>query len=147
LGVSNDIKESKERKVFLREYKALKNPAKINDTLSIFVKSAWLESAWRYSGSEAEKAEIINDKSTQIKIITNNTLEQFNRKWQIQKLDFSEESFYKGYLNSIVGTFSSIPKNDTLTFKIYKGNTPQEMISQNYLGKIILIKTKQIQRN
>ena len=53
-GVSKDIKDSKKRNVFISEYIVNPNPYKINDTLQITVKEAWLEKQWIYGKKEIE---------------------------------------------------------------------------------------------
>ncbi len=140
LGVSNSSQESIEKNIFINNYKPITNPTIINDTLSILIESAWLENSWRYAGKEAETAEIINDNSYQIKIITNSKgIKGFNTNWQIEKLSNSEGSFYQGYLNSIVGTFSTKPETDTLVLKILKGNEFDKE-AKKILGEVILVK-------
>jgi len=141
LGVSNSVDEAIQKQVFIQEYKSLQNPSIINDSLSVYVESAWLESVWRYAGKEAQDAEIEKDSSCQLIIISNDeSLKGFNENWQIEKLDFSKDYFYPGYLNSIVGTFNSIPKNDTLILKLFRNRNPKEITKKNYLGKIKLVR-------
>ncbi len=144
LGVSNSFQESIENNIFINEYKPITNPTIINDTLSILVQSAWLENRWRYAGKEAEIAEIIDDNSCQMKIITNSEgIKGYNTNWQIEKLSISDGSFYQGYLNSIVGSFSTKPETDTLVLKILKGND-FEKGARNILGKLILVKQRNV---
>ncbi|MFC6096445.1 hypothetical protein ACFPVY_07275 [Flavobacterium qiangtangense] len=137
-GVSNSKAESIQKSVFLQNYKPITNPVKINDTLSLIIESAWTERKWRYAGYQAEKAEIEDGNSCQIKIITSN-LNGFNETWQMDRLKLSDGYFYEGYLNSIVGDFISIPK-DTLTLKIHSGENPKEISTANFLGEIKLIR-------
>ena len=49
-GMSKSIEESKVRGVFISKYAVPDNPQKINDTLSIYVKQAWLEKLWYHTG-------------------------------------------------------------------------------------------------
>ncbi len=137
LGVSNSVAESVEKKVFIKKYKPLHNPTIINDTMSFFVQSAWLEYSWRYAGEEGEKADIEKDSSIQLKIILDEkSLKGFPNKWHIRNND-NASAFYGGYLNSIVSRFNN-NENDTLKFKIFQGEYQTHSLNAKYLGEIIL---------
>lgn len=49
-GMSNTISESKKLGVFICEYKTPYNPYKINDSISLTVKRAWVEKKFYYEG-------------------------------------------------------------------------------------------------
>lgn len=137
LGVSIDILESQKRGVFIQEYKPMSNPIKINDTLTINIKSAWLEYTWRYEGSENEKAKIINKKSCQIIIVTDDkSLREYNDNWIIG--DKNDNTFYRGYNCNIIMQLTNFNDQDTLALKIVKGRN----LAKPFLviGKFHLIK-------
>lgn len=140
MGISNSINESVKKEIFIQQYKPLQNPTKINDTISIFIESAWLEYSWRYEGENAEKAEIEKDSSCQLKIITNKkSLNGFNKNWHVKSLKSLNVYLYEGYLNSLKGDFQNKPKGDTLELKIYNGKISNKS-NENLLGNLILVK-------
>jgi hypothetical protein len=81
-GVSNDIEESKERGVFVCELHSLSNPYRINDTLSINIKSAWLEKSWRY-GVEVSETVVISDIYQLVIDSDKQSIVDFPKRWQI----------------------------------------------------------------
>lgn len=100
LGVSLDILESQKKGVFIQEYKPVSNPLKINDSLILNIKSAWLEYTWRYEGSENEKARIVNKNDCQIIIVTDDkSLKGYNNNWLIG--DANDSMFYGGTITTL----------------------------------------------
>ncbi|HET6227970.1 MAG TPA: hypothetical protein VFF27_16925 [Bacteroidia bacterium] len=53
-GISMNINESKRRHAFIAKYEVSPNPYKINDSIRITVKEAWLEKHWAYGKNENE---------------------------------------------------------------------------------------------
>jgi ADP-glucose pyrophosphorylase len=134
--VSNSVAESVEKKVLIKKLKTLHNPITINDSMSLFVQSAWLEYSWRYAGEEAEKAEIEQDSSVQIIIILDEkSLKEFNFKWHIRNIDNSS-AFYGANSNLIVSRFNNI-ENDSLKFNIFQGKFQAYSVNENFLGEVI----------
>lgn len=137
IGVSNDIKESKKRNVFISEYTCSPNPYKINDTLQITIKEAWVEHRWFHSLKEEETL-IDTDGDYQLCINTNEKdLIGVCFDWTVGV------DFYKNLRlsskNSLLGDFKSVP-TDTIEFKVQAGNTFNEDSSRKIIGKFVLIK-------
>lgn len=137
-GISDDIEESKKRHVFLAEYMPLSNPMKINDTLQITVKEAWLECQWFYD-KKKYGANIIKDRY-QLCINTNeNDLKGVCFNWTIG-INF-DKNIRSSSKNSLVGDFKIIP-SDTLEYMVQKGRNLSEQSSKVILGKITLVKKR-----
>ncbi len=141
LGISLNIKDSKNRKVFIQEYKSVKNPLKINDTLIVNIKSAWLEHSWRYSGYESKEAEIENDDSYQLIVIADNhSLKGYSEDWLISSTP--DSTFYKGYKGSIHTRLDNRPSSDTVAWKVQSGNVLGKANPKTIIGKLLLIRQK-----
>ena len=137
-GISDNIKESKKHNVFLAQYVALSNPIKINDTLQITVKEAWLECQWFYAKNK-NGARIIKDRY-QLCINTNERdLKGVCFDWTIG-IDF-DKNLRSSSKNSLVGDFKIIP-SDTLEYIVQKGSNLSEQQPKIILGKITLVKKK-----
>lgn len=129
LGTSLSIEDSKERSVFINEYKAVKNPYKINDSLSITVKSAWLEYQWRYSGQNSEKAEIIENNYQLIIITDKQSLKGYNDSWFIGSKYTDKDAFFNGYDNNIIINLDTLPKKNMIEWNV------QSLSKQNRISK------------
>lgn len=141
IGASTNIEESKARAVFIKEYAASKKQYKINDTLSINVKSAWLEHQWRYSGAENEKAEIVNDKYQLIIVSDKESLKGYYSTWFIGSDYTDKDAFYKGYQNNIIINLDTLPKKRTIGWKVQSlQNTNQGPKAEIVLGNLSLNK-------
>jgi hypothetical protein len=140
LGASLNIKEAKKRGVFVRQYLPIENPYKINDSLTINVKSAWLEHLWRYAGSNSESADIEKDGYQLIIVADEHSLNGFNNKWLIGVT--SDSTFYGGFQNAIITSFKELPKADTLRWQVESGNQLAKSIPKTIIGKFSLVAVK-----
>lgn len=138
-GVSTSMQDSKARAIFIREYVANKKKYKINDTLSINVKSAWLEYQWRYLGDNNEKAEIVKDRYQLIIISDKESLKGYNSLWFIGSNYTDKDAFYKGYQNNIIINLDTLPKKKTIEWKVQSlQNTNQAPKAEIVLGNLSL---------
>lgn len=134
IGASKDIKESKKRDIFVCEYSVTENPFKINDSLKITIKEAWLEKHWRYS-ENIYKSTSYDGYQLMINS-TEKDLVGVCFDWSIG-VDFDM------YLRScskdgLMGDFKELP-NDTLVYLIQKGQTKLSGTPE-IIGKLILVK-------
>jgi hypothetical protein len=114
-GVSNDIDDSKKRGVFISEYVVNPNPYKINDSLQITVKEAWLERRWRYGKNEDETL-TFPPENYQLCI---NTVEEDIKnaasKWTI---GLNGDKYIRtSGRNSLMGDFQNMP-GDTIKYEV-----------------------------
>lgn len=133
-GASKDIKESRKRQLFVCEYSVAENPVKINDSLKIAIKEAWLEKHWRY-GKNIYKSTSYDGYQLMINS-TEKDLAGVCFEWSIG-VDFDM------YLRScskdgLMGDFKELP-SDTLVYLIQKGQTKLSGTPE-IIGKLILIK-------
>ncbi len=135
LGASDNIQESKKRGVFICEYAPQKNPYKINDSLSIHVKSAWLECHWIYSGFFSEKAKIENTGLQLIIITDTSSLKGYLKTWLIG-VDF-EKNIRSALKNGLITDFDSMPQ-DTIEWKVQSGIELADSFHKTIIGKFIL---------
>ena len=135
-GISSDISDSKWRGVFIREYEAPQNPYIINDSLKIFVKSAWLEKSWK--GSNNSIGAVVTN-NYQLIVITNpKDIEDIIIKWTIG-ID-SDRYFYGSDNNSIVTEFKSLPNNEIEIWKVQQGNLLKKGTEHKIIGEFRLKK-------
>lgn len=140
LGVSLNIKDAKTRGVFIGQYLPPQNPYKINDSLIINVKSAWLEHMWRYTGSNSEKADIEKTGYQLIVITDAKSLKDHNDKWLIGATE--DSTFVGSFKDAITTRFEELPKTDTLEWKVEKGNQLAKSIPKTIIGKFVLVIVK-----
>jgi hypothetical protein len=136
-GASANISESKKRGVFIKEYTTYPNPYKINDTLKLNVKEAWLEKKWA-SGRTYDKTKLYGIESYQLSI--NTTEEEIKGcaiTWTIG-IDF-DKNLRPSSTNSLIGDFKTITP-DTINFKVQKGDNLSDSEQKVILGDFVLIK-------
>ena len=133
-GASKDIKESKKRQIFVCEYSVTENPFKINDSLKITVKEAWLEKHWRYSKNIYTTTSY---DGYQLMInATEKDLVGVCFEWSIGvDFDMHLRSCSK---DGLMGDFKELP-SDTLVYLIQKGRTKLSGTPE-IIGKFTLIK-------
>lgn len=139
-GTSADIGESKKRGVFVYEYLPPQNPYKINDSLAVRVKSAWLEHKWTYTGPfNTQETSIDSEGYTLIVISDEKSLKGLDNNWLIGAK--KDSTFYGGYGSSMTTNFDKLPTTDTIVWKVQSGNhgfsTPKIII-----GKFSLVVIK-----
>jgi hypothetical protein len=144
LGISLNIKDSKKRKVFINEYKVDNNPYKINDNLSINIKSVWLEHQWLYTGENNERAEIIENNYQLIIITDKQSLKGYNYTWFIGSKYTNKNAFFEGYNNSIIISLDTLPNRNIIEWKVQSLNKHNRISdSKIILGKLSIEKLYQ----
>jgi hypothetical protein len=138
LGASEDIEDSKKREVFVCEYKTAQNPYKINDTLSIVVKSAWLEHQWRYKGLFSQNAEIEKDGYQLIVITSEGSLKGYGKNWLIGIS--GDRSFRYASYDALITDFKAFPKGNIIEWKVQDGAQLSGSIPKNVIGAFVLKK-------
>ncbi|MXV13911.1 hypothetical protein [Hufsiella ginkgonis] len=138
LGASKDINDAKKREVFVCEYTSPTNPYRINDTLSIPVRSAWLEHQWRYKGLFSEKSQIEDNGYQLIVISDNKNLKGLYETWTI---GLTSESYFRPAANdAMITDFETLPSDSVLTWKVQQGRYLSKSYSKNVIGKFELRK-------
>lgn len=139
-GESADIAESKRRGVFVHNYLPPQNPYKINDSLSINVKSAWLEHQWTYTGSlNTQETSIDSEGYTLIVISDQKSMRGLDENWLIGSKN--DSTFYGGYGNSMKTNFSKLPTTDTIVWMVQAGEHSQLAPKIN-IGMFTLVASK-----
>ncbi len=142
-GVSGSISESKKYGVFISEYRPLKNPIKINDTLKITVHEAWLEKTWAYS-NDFDNPDFNDSLDTEWQFCITTEEEDIkglNSDWSIGiEFDRYKSMISSGH-NSLIGLVNTIP-SDTIEYLVQQGRSYKNKKDIVILGKIVLIKKK-----
>lgn len=141
LGTSIGIADSKERKVFINEYKVAEQPIVVNDSVQIFIQSAWVEYVWRYTGEESQESEIENPVAHQLIIVCDTmSIQSYNKSWSIG--NSKDSLFYGGYDNTLISRVKEYRGEDTLKWKLVPKRFQKNSLPQNSIGNLILIKIK-----
>lgn len=134
-GISNNINESKERRVFVHEYHVLTNPYPINDTLKINVKKAWLEKKWKYDDNY--NSEVVISGYQLIVEVNEEDIVGIDFDWTIGVS--GDKYFRKCSKNSIVSDFISLPKSKEIVYKVQSGrNLTGKVNSNRIIGQFII---------
>jgi len=139
IGVSQDIKESKKRKVFIAEYTTMPNPYKINDTLQITVKEAWLEKKWAYPKNLDETIDLEDEYQVCINSEKKDITGIFSYDWMIGT--YVEKTMRPSSFSSLMGDFKKLP-GDTIEYTVQKGDNLSDNGDKIIIGKFVLIKKK-----
>ena len=135
-GVSTDVKNSKNFKTFIAEFRVVKSPILDSILGDNFCNQVWVEKTWFHR--RWGNIDISNDNYTFIMdikgVINNQNYGIFNDKWNIQ---LANTNNYESILNCtrnnskyiIVGTLSQVVKLDTLTFDV-KANDLNKNLGQ-----------------
>jgi hypothetical protein len=135
LGVSKTIDDSKERNVFIDEYKPLTNLVIVNDSIKFRVERVWLENCWRFADNASKSNKI---EGYQMILQSNkNDLLEFTIKWTIG-ID-SKKYWRFCSANNIITDFSEIP-NDTIIWKVQWGSHLDSLSEKNVVGEFKLVK-------
>jgi hypothetical protein len=129
-GVSNDLNESKKRKVFVKELRAPINPYIVNDTLKINVLSAWLENEWYY---DTNPDETILSEHYQLIIESDESVNRVDVSWQIG--NSFKESFRPCGKESIMIDLDSLPNGNKFEWNVTLG---RKYDSSRIIGKFEL---------
>jgi hypothetical protein len=134
-GMSQDIQESKKRKVFVCEYIVPENPFRINDSLQINLKRAWLEKHWGYP--ENISSTLIGDGYQLILEVSPNDVVNHSKKWLIG-VDF-KKNFRSCGDDCIMTDFDYLP-SDTIDWDVQKGFYLNKESEHIIIGKFQMIK-------
>ncbi len=136
LSASSDIKDSKKRGVFVKEYFGQTNRFKINDSLSITIKSAWLEHMWRGDGPNNEKAKA-QDHGYQLIVITDKeSLKNYRETWMI---GLNEDGYFRrASEDAIIVDFKIQPKASILEWQVQNGYSLSRNDKKTIIGKFAL---------
>ena len=137
-AMSDNIKESKQRKVFIREYYAKPSLLKINDSIYFDVKDAWLEKQWKY-GQKSGETDIIN--GFQLIIETKNKIpEGFDATWTIG-VDYERHIRTCGTY-CLMTDFDSLPNAEKEIWKVRTGWILKPEYPKTILGDFTLYKKR-----
>jgi hypothetical protein len=134
-GVSKNIRESKNRKVFVKEYTTTPNPYRINDSIKLKVNEAWLEKNWTH-GQNINETNV--KENYQLCINTDDEdIIGINFDWTIG-LDANLYMVPCGK-SSLTGGFKRMP-NDTIIYEVQRGGHLCESCCEKIIiGKFMLI--------
>jgi len=138
-GISSNIIESKKRGVFIKEYTSSPNPYKINDTLQVTIKEAWLEYRWYYCDN-LDEAGIYP--GFQYHLCIRSTKQDICKYKPFDiSIGISGDKYMRiSSSSSLVGDFKSMP-GDTIEYIVAKGRLQNNMDTIGIvLGKLVLIK-------
>jgi hypothetical protein len=133
--VSDTIADSKERGIFICEYKPLTNPLVVNDTIKIDIEEAWLESQWMYSSKNGMYISAHDQLCINVK--PEKHLEDLDLGWCIG----IDGSLYmrKSSKTSLISDFKTLPP-DTINYKVQKGSELSDNYKKTIIGQFIVIK-------
>jgi len=140
LGVSLNIRESKERKVYVQEYRLPSTPYRINDSLALNMKSAWLEHMWRYAGPNSSKADIEKDGYQLIIIADSKSLKGYGETWLIGT--GADSTFNGCFRDAIITEFKKLPSKDTIEWSVQSGAQLAKSIPKVIVGKFSIVAVK-----
>jgi hypothetical protein len=133
--VSDTIADSKDKGIFICEYKPLTNPLKINDTIKLDIEEAWLESQWRYSKENGMY--VSDDYQLCINVKPEKHLEDLGFGWSIG-IDFALNMRTSGE-TSLISDFKALPA-DTIMYKVQKGSELSDNYEKIIIGEFVVIK-------
>jgi hypothetical protein len=139
-GSSHDIKEAKERKVFVAKYEISPAPFKVNDSLTIGVEEVWLEYNWRYGGKVEET--LLRPEEYQLIIRTNvrKLFAKHRRTWEMEKVDekamadknYHNYQFWGHYDSNLLVNYRTMPA-DIDTLFVYSGIYEERKLVQKLI--------------
>lgn len=133
--VSDTISDSKDKGIFICEYKPLTNPLKINDTIKLDIEEAWLESQWRYSKENG--IYVSDDYQLCINIKPEKHIEDLGLSWSIG-IDFVL-NMRTSSETSLISDFKALPA-DTIRYKVQKGSELSDNYEKIIIGEFVIIK-------
>lgn len=129
-GASSNIKESKERGVFICEYTTAQNPYSINDSIIIDIDEMWLEKRWAYGSSVDETLSI---PYFQLIIVAKDeeSFKNYRRNWYagINRSLYLREAGKK----SLMSDFTSLPP-DTISIPVQREGRVAEHQKKDIIG-------------
>jgi hypothetical protein len=141
-GSSDNIADSKKRGVFICQYIPPRNPYKVNDSITINVKEAWLEHDFIYDGFFSEKAIKLNEGYRLVINTDEKSIKGFeNSNWSIGN---SYTKVFTSISNSETSglhtDFNEPLDKDTITWEVQQGSELHEERPKKIIGKFELIR-------
>ena len=138
-AVSDNMKDSKKRGVYICEYEALPNPMNINDSLIFDIKEVWLERQWRYKEKFEETDPM---EGYQLIILTKGEIHKgFSRTWRIG-IDFDRNIRLCGK-SCLMTEFEKLPISNKEIWKVQAGSELNPEAEKIILGDFTLYKKMQ----
>lgn len=137
IGASRDISEAKKRGIFISEYTAHPNPCKLNDSLQLTIKEAWIENKWAYGKDN----QTIIDEGYQLCINTTEADEnKIDNAGGIFGVDFDHNLRLSGD-DSFIGDFNYVP-GDSIEYLLQHGRNfmNDSTKKKEIIGKLVLIR-------
>lgn len=135
-GVSGSIDESKKRGVFVQEYMSSSTPYRINDTLQVTVKEAWIERQWAHS-QDLNQTIIVDGYQLCIKSVEAD-LQGIDFKWTIGIN--GDKYIRRSSKSALISDFVELPSGDTVVYQVQKGSNLSDESSKEIVGKFELVK-------
>lgn len=135
-GVSGNIDESKNRGVFVQEYMSSSTPYKINDTLQVTVKEAWIERQWAHS-QDPNQTISVDGYQLCIKSVEAD-LQGIDFKWTIGIN--GDKYIRRSGKSALISDFVELPSGDTVVYQVQKGSNLSDESSKEIVGKFELVK-------
>lgn len=133
-GASKSITDSKDKGVYVSEYRSITNPVVINDTLKVHVKNVWLEKQWKYDDDLKPK---VSEGYQMILKSDKEDLKGFTVYWTIG-IDFNKYWRFCS-ANNIMTDFKDLPR-DTIIWEVQKGYYLDSLSKKEVIGKFMLVK-------
>lgn len=134
-GISRNIAESKEREVFVTTYSMPTNPYRVNDSLTLYIKNAWLEKRWHYTKKQGESK---SDSGYRLIIESDSlSLKNYFQTWTIG-IDYMRYFEINPNQNILHIEFDSLPSNREV-FQVQKGSNLKKEGNKIIIGTLVLI--------
>lgn len=137
IGASKNISEAKKRGIFISEYTAHPNPCKLNDSLQLTIKEAWMEYRWAYGKNN----QTLIDEGYQLCINTTEADEiKIENAEGIFGVDFDHNLRVSGD-DSFIGDFTSF-QGDSIEYLLQHGRSfmNDSTKKKEILGKLVLVR-------
>lgn len=131
-GKSDNVKESKDRKVFLHQYKVTEEIPQIGK-----ISEAWIEHSWRFTKYNLNDIDVDTTHSQLCINMDKSTLDSLFQTWSIEKDD--RISYYGLIGNTLVISFNTLQQSDTLKFNVLRGDN--DLDANDSLGTILFVKS------
>ncbi len=134
--MSDDVKESKQRKVFICEYEPVQNPIIINDSLRLNISEVWLERRWKYPRNY-NRTYIME--GYQLILLSKDDINKgYFRTWTIG-VD-GNRYFRTCDNNCLISDFDSLPMGRSETWKVQAGSKLSLEEEKEIISEITLLK-------
>jgi len=139
-GASDSIADSRSKGVFIAKYESDNDVIKINDTITLTIKEAWVEKKWNYGSYGYGKISLNIDTAFgggyQLIINVKDKIPcHYGFNWYIG--EGYDRYFTSGGDYYFCSAFKILPKN-VETWEVHSGSFSKERVNENVIGKIIL---------